>query len=77
VVDPAAVHERLGLGLVLPVIEAAADREGERGRHVDEDVEGVVGAAGLEHEHAPEPSADRRFASALPADPPPMMMKSK
>ncbi len=51
VVHPAAVHERLGLALVLPVVEAAADREHQRGGHVDEDVPLVVGTAGLEHEH--------------------------
>ena len=50
VVDAPAAHVRLRLGLVLPVVEAAADRERQRGRHVDEDVpEGVV-APGLEHE---------------------------
>ena len=53
VVDPAAVHERLGLRLVLPVVEAAADRERQRRRHVDERVEPPVGAAGLEDEDAP------------------------
>ena len=52
VVDPAAVHERLGLGLVLPVVEAAADRERQRRRHVDEHVEAPVGPAGLEDEDA-------------------------
>ena len=52
VVDPPAVHERLGLRLVLPVVEPASDREGERRRHVDERVDAPVGAAGLEHEHA-------------------------
>ncbi len=52
VVDAPAVHERLGLGLVLPVVEPAADREGQRRGHVDEDVEAVVRPAGLEHEHA-------------------------
>ncbi len=52
VVDPAAAHERLGLRLVLPVVEPAADRERERGRHVDEDVEAPIGASGLEHEDA-------------------------
>ena len=50
VVDPAAVHERLGLGFVLPVVVAAADREGQGRRHVDEHVEPVVRAAGLEEE---------------------------
>ena len=52
VIDPPAVHERLGLGLVFPVVEPAADRERERGRHVDEDVRPVVGPPGLEHEDA-------------------------
>ena len=50
--DPPSVHERLGLGRVAPVVEAAADREGERRRHVDEDVEAPVGPAGLEDEDA-------------------------
>ena len=48
VVDAPAVHERLGLRLVHPVVVAAADRERQRRRHVDEDVEPVVGPAGLE-----------------------------
>ena len=52
VVHTAAVHVRLGLALVLPVVVLAADREGERRRHVDEDVPDVVGAPRLEHEHA-------------------------
>ncbi len=52
VIDPAAVHERLGLGLVLPVVPAAADRERQRRRHVDEHVEAVVRPAGFEDEHA-------------------------
>ena len=51
VVDPAAVHLRLGLRLVLPVVEAAADREGEGGRHVDEDVPGGVVATRFQDEH--------------------------
>ena len=51
VVDPAPVHVRLGLRLVLPVVEPAADRVGQSRRHVDEDVpEGVV-AARLQDEH--------------------------
>ena len=50
VVDAPAVHERLRLRLVLPVVVAAADRERQRRRHVDEDVEPVVGPAGLEDE---------------------------
>ena len=52
VVDPAPVHVRLGLRLVLPVVEAAPDRERQRRRHVDEDVPEVVGAARLQHQHA-------------------------
>ena len=51
VVDAPAVHVRLGLALVLPVVERAADRERQRRRHVDEDVPDVVGPPGLEHEH--------------------------
>jgi hypothetical protein len=51
VVDPAAVQERLGLAGIPPVVEPAADRKRERGRHVDERIPRVVRAAGLEHEH--------------------------
>ncbi len=51
VVDAPPAHVRLRLRLVLPVVEAAPDREGERRRHVDEDVEGVVGATRLQHEN--------------------------
>ena len=50
VVDLAAVHVRLGLGLVLPVVEPVADRVRQRRRHVDERVELDVAAAGLEHQ---------------------------
>ncbi len=52
VVDPSAVHERLGLRLVLPVVEPAADRERQGRRHVDEDVPRIVRPAGLEDEDA-------------------------
>jgi hypothetical protein len=52
VIDPTAVHERLGLRFVPPVVEPAADREGERRRHVDEDVEPVVWSSSFEHQHA-------------------------
>ena len=51
VVDLAAVHVRLRLGLVLPVVEAVADRERQRGRHVDVDVPQVVHAARFDDEH--------------------------
>ncbi len=51
VVDTPPVHVRLGLALVLPVVEAVADRDGERGGHVDERVPDVVGAACLEHQY--------------------------
>jgi hypothetical protein len=51
VVDAPSVHVGLRLGLVLPVVEAAPYREREGGRHVDEDVPRVVGAAGFEDEH--------------------------
>ena len=73
VVDPPAVHERLWLGLVLPVVEAAADREGERRRHVDERVDAPIGATGLEDEDPRRGSADSRFPSTEPAEPPPTM----
>ena len=77
VVDPPAVHERLGLGLVPPVVEPAADRERQRGRHVDEDVEPLVRPARLEDEDPRRRiGADSRLASAHPAEPPPTMMKS-
>ena len=52
VIDATAAHERLGLGLVAPVVEARPDRERERGRHVDEDVEAMVAPTGLEDQHA-------------------------
>ena len=51
VVDPAPVHEGLGLGLVPPVIEAVADRERQGRRHVDVDVPQRVVAARLQHQH--------------------------
>ena len=48
--DPAVVEVRLRVGLVLPVVEPVADREGQRRRHVDEGVDPEVRAAGLEHQ---------------------------
>ena len=51
VVDPTAAHERLGLGLVLPVVELRPDGERQRCRHVDEDIPLVVGSTRLEHQH--------------------------
>src|SRR5699024_9381288 len=51
VVDAASTHVGLGLGFVLPIVEFAADRERERGGHVDEGVDPEIGAAGFEHEH--------------------------
>ena len=50
--DAAIVHEWLGLGVVAPVVEGAADWVGKRRRHVDEDVPERVAAAGFEHQHA-------------------------
>src|SRR6185437_6026069 len=50
-VNPAAVHLRLRLRLVPPVVEPAVDRERQRGRHVDEHIPLVVWPASLEHEH--------------------------
>src|SRR5579863_5117127 len=44
VVDPPPVQLRFGFWLTLPVIEPAADREGQRGRRVDEDVPPVAGS---------------------------------
>ena len=77
VVDPPPVHVRLGLGLVLPVVEATADRERQRGRHVDEDVPQVVGAAGLQDEHpVRRVGATGGWPRALPAEPPPTITKS-
>ena len=52
VVDAPAVHERLGFRLVHPVVVAAADREGQRRRHVDEDVESIVGPPGFDDQDA-------------------------
>ena len=51
VVDAPPVQVRLWLAFVFPVVEAAADGEGERGGHVDERVPDVVRTARLEHEH--------------------------
>ncbi len=51
VIDLAAIHERFGLGLVLPVVEAAADRERQCRRHVYEHVPAVVGSPRLQHQH--------------------------
>ena len=50
--DPAAVQVRLGVGLVAPVVEAAADRERQRRGHVDERVDLPVGVPGLEDQDA-------------------------
>ncbi len=52
VVDPPAIHERLRLRLIFPVVVAAADGVGQGRGHLDEDVESVVGPAGLENEDA-------------------------
>ena len=52
VVDAPTAHRRLGLRLVAPVVEARPDRERERRGHVDEDVEAMVAAPGLEDEDA-------------------------
>lgn len=51
VVDAPVAHVRLGFRLVLPVVEPAADRIGQRGRHVDEDIPRVVGPTGLQDQH--------------------------
>ena len=51
VVDAAPVQVRLRLGLVAPVVEPVADREGQGGRHVDVHVPRVVRPAGLQDEY--------------------------
>ena len=71
--DLAAVHVRLGVGLVLPVVEPVADRDRQRRRHVDERVLPVVGAAGLEHQDrrrrvGAEPVGDGRARGAAADD---------
>ena len=72
VVDAPPVHARLGLGLVLPVVEAVADRDRQRGRHVDEEVELPVGAARLQDEHlgggVGTQAVGERAARRTPAD---------
>ena len=50
VLDPAATERGLRVRLVAPVVEAAADREGQRRGHVDERVDLPVAPAGLEHQ---------------------------
>ncbi len=51
VVDPPVVHVRLGIGLVLPVVEPVADRERQRRGHVHQRVEAGVRVPRLEDEH--------------------------
>ena len=46
-----AVHVRLGLGLVAPVMKRATDRETQRPRHVDHDIPQMVGTPGLQQQH--------------------------
>src|SRR6267378_1305612 len=50
VVDATAVHERLRLRLIAPVVEPVPDRKREGCRHVDEGVDPPVGAPCLEDE---------------------------
>ena len=50
--DPPSAHVGLGLGLVAPVVERVANRDRERGRHVDEDVPQGVWAARFEDQDA-------------------------
>ncbi len=73
VVDAPAVHERFRLRLVFPVVEPAADRKGQRGRHVDERIDAPIGSTGLEHEHrrrgiGRQPVAERRTGRAATDD---------
>ena len=49
-VEPAAVQVGLGLGLETPVVARHVHRDGERGRHLDEDA--AVAAPRLEQQHA-------------------------
>src|SRR5690606_6104395 len=58
VVHAAAVHVRLGLGFVTPVVQRVTDEHGQRRRHVDEDVPDPVGTTGLQHE-----DVDRRVGA--------------
>ncbi|MOA13089.1 hypothetical protein D3C78_1331210 [compost metagenome] len=48
---PAAVHVRLRVGLVGPVVAAALQREGQGGRHLGTEVEAVVGATGFQQQY--------------------------
>ena len=68
VVDPPVVHVRLGVGLVLPVVEPVADRERQRRGHVDQRVEAGVRVPRLEHEHGRRPG---RRSAGWPARCPP------
>ena len=68
----AVLHVRLGLGRVAPVVAPVADREAERGGHVDDRVPAVVGDARFQHEDLrggvrAEPVGERR-ARRPPAD---------
>ncbi len=67
------VQVRLGLAFVTPVVEPVADRDGQRGRHVDEHVPAVIRAAGLQHQHlvggvGGEPAGQRAARGAAPDD---------
>ena len=71
--DLAAVHVRLGVGLVLPVVEAVADGDRQGGGHVDERVLAIVAAAGLQDEDrrgriGAEPVGDGRPCGAAADD---------
>ena len=71
VVDAAPAHVGLGLGGVLPVVEAVADGERQGCRHVYVHVEAPVPPARLQHEHrggrvGAEP-VGQRAASRAPA----------
>src|SRR5690348_15344180 len=49
--DPSVVHIRLGLRPVAPIVESAADRVRQAGRHVDEDIPQIIGPPGLQHQY--------------------------
>src|SRR4051794_36344583 len=49
--DPPVVHIRFRLRLVAPIVELAADRVGQSGRHMDENIPQIISPARLQHQH--------------------------
>ena len=66
VVDAPAPHVGLGLGGVPPVVEAVADGERERGRHVDVHVPFPVPPSGFDHQHLGGPVAAQPVGQDAP-----------